>query len=269
MTKKNEAIPLTNYCKIHLKEINEPNFVVRNEFDKIKLDELALSIKKFGLIEPIIVMKVKDKYEIVAGHRRYKACKLNLMNEIDCKIIDTDKGKHEIIKLHENLLREEVNVIDEAKFLNFIMKKNKMKQKELAKMIGQSDAYVSLRLQILEYDKPLIQAIQNDEITFTVAKELQRIDDKNVREEYTNHAIRSGVTSQVAKGWADSYLIFKDKPNNDNNNGNGYDVNVAKQTIMVQCFVTKEMFPIEETGTYRISIKAMKEMDLLWKEQKN
>jgi len=114
----------------------------RQEFHQEALSDLTNSIKTHGLIQPIIVRKIKDKYEIVAGERRFRASKAAGLHEIPCILKDIDTEMSAKIALIENLQREDLNPIEEALAYKKLMKDYNLKQEELANEIGKSRSYV-------------------------------------------------------------------------------------------------------------------------------
>src|SRR5699024_8618130 len=123
--------------KIKVIEIEPNREQPRRSFDEEALDELAASIKTYGVLQPIIVNKKDDYYEIVAGERRWRAAKKAGLSEMPCIIKDdiTDRSNKEIA-LIENLQRVDLNPIDKAKGLKELIDDYGMTQKELADSIG-------------------------------------------------------------------------------------------------------------------------------------
>jgi ParB family chromosome partitioning protein len=149
---------------------------------------------------------VKDKYEIIAGHRRYKALKLLGAVSVKISLLELDKLTADTIKLSENIYREDLTDIEEAESIAHLMKVGKKNDKQIAKEIGKSLSYVQQKIAILKYPENLREALQDQKITFSVARELIRLKDENLRNEYLRHAIKGGVTPAVAKEWVDDIL---------------------------------------------------------------
>ena len=167
--------------KIHkLKVIEiEPNREQpRRTFDEEALDELASSIKTYGVLQPIIVNKKDDYYEIVAGERRWRAAKKAGLTEMPCIIKDdiTDKTNKEIA-LIENLQRVDLNPIDKAKGLKELIDDYGMTQKELADSIGISRSNIANSIRILNLDPRVIQLAQEGKLTEGHCRSLVVIED--------------------------------------------------------------------------------------------
>lgn len=187
---------------IPLSQINEPETPMRTSQGGIEFDELCESIKKVGLIQPITVKRDGKKYEVVAGHRRMSALRNIGAKSAPSIVINVNDMAAEMIKIHENLIREDVDAVEEAQYLSEIMGKFKVNQSKLAGMIGRSEAYVTERLRVLTYPANLKSAMQAGDIPYSAARELIKIKDDRVRDEYISHASKSGITPALAKQWA-------------------------------------------------------------------
>ncbi len=149
----------------------------RKYFDEVKLRELSESIKNNGLLQPIIVSKGRDdKYIIVAGERRYRACKLAGLKEIRAIVLDLQK--QEIIKkaVIENVQRENLNPIEEANGYRNIIDAFGYTHEQLASEVGKSRAYITNLLRILTLPKDVQSAIRDKSITLGHAKVLLGVD---------------------------------------------------------------------------------------------
>jgi len=214
---------------ISLDLIDDPNAPMRSQMDEEKLNELSASIKKHGLIQPITVRSVHDdkscppgtpelhgmkhsalpcyRYEVVAGHRRFKASKragLAVISAIVRELTDADADG---MRMHENLYREDINPVDEARYIQKMVDMHKVAPAELAKMTGKSVAYLQARYDLLEYPDYLLQAVEQENISLTAASWLVRITDDRVRKEYTRFGIIGGITAKRAEAWYQSWTV--------------------------------------------------------------
>lgn len=115
----------------------------RKIFEQDKLDELTESIKKYGIIQPIIVKKDGDLYIIIAGERRWRACKNANIKTIPCIVRDIENRNASEIALIENIQREDLNPIDEANAYEFIMERYDITHEEVSSIVGKSRVYVT------------------------------------------------------------------------------------------------------------------------------
>lgn len=176
-----EKVEDNNIEKIHkIKVIEiEPNREQpRRSFDEEALDELANSIKTYGVLQPILVNKKDDYYEIVAGERRWRAAKKAGLEEMPCIIKDdiTERSNKEIA-LIENLQRVDLNPIDKAKGLKELIDDYGMTQKELADSIGISRSNIANSVRILNLDPRVIELAQEGKLTEGHCRNLVMIED--------------------------------------------------------------------------------------------
>ena len=115
----------------------------RLKFDEDALTELAESIKKYGVIQPIVVKKVEDHYQIIAGERRWRAAKQAGLKDIPVIIKDYDEQQIAEIALIENLQREDLNPIEEAKAYQSLIEKYQLKQEEIAEKVFKSRSVIT------------------------------------------------------------------------------------------------------------------------------
>ncbi len=164
--------------KIKVIEIEPNREQPRRSFDEEALDELAASIKTYGVLQPIIVNKKDDYYEIVAGERRWRAAKKAGLSEMPCIIKDdiTDRSNKEIA-LIENLQRVDLNPIDKAKGLKELIDDYGMTQKELADSIGISRGNIANSIRILNMDPRVIELAQEGKLTEGHCRNLVVIED--------------------------------------------------------------------------------------------
>lgn len=147
-------------------------------FDKEKLSDLANSIKTHGLIQPIVVKRVEGKYEIIAGERRWRASKLAGLKEIPCTLMDVNEEDSAKLALIENVQREDLNPIEEARAYDKLIKNFNLTQEEVAKEVGKSRPYISNTIRLLNLNEDIIEQIALGELTSGHGKVLLGIKDE-------------------------------------------------------------------------------------------
>ena len=179
--------------KIKVIEIEPNRDQPRRNFDEEALDELATSIKTYGVLQPIIVNKKDDYYEIVAGERRWRAAKKAGLSEMPCIIKDdiTDRSNKEIA-LIENLQRVDLNPIDKAKGLKELIDDYGMTQKELADSIGISRGHIANSIRILNMDPRVIELAQEGKLTEGHCRNLVVIEDPDKQYKAALNIIEKG-----------------------------------------------------------------------------
>jgi len=151
--------------KIKIIEIEPNRNQPRKIFDNETLEDLAESIKKYGVIQPIIVNKKDDFYEIVAGERRWRAAKKAGLTEMPCIIRDNDERKNKEIALIENIQREDLNPIDKARGFKQLMEEYGMTQQQLSDTIGVSRSGIANTVRILNLDPRVIKLAEEGKLT--------------------------------------------------------------------------------------------------------
>ncbi|EDP67629.1 Chromosome partitioning protein, DNA-binding exonuclease [Carnobacterium sp. AT7] len=171
--KKNEEELLLTELKspkqvqqIAVQQIVPNRFQPRKVFNEEKLDELARTIHIHGLIQPIILRKYEeDKYEIIAGERRFRAMQLLEWQEVPAIVQEMTDNETASVALIENLQREELTAIEEAEAYQGLMALNELTQEALAQRIGKSQSFIANKLRLLKLAEPIKQALLNREVT--------------------------------------------------------------------------------------------------------
>lgn len=160
---------------LYLDDIIPNRFQPREVFEEQALKELALSIKEHGVIQPIIVRKVGDKYEIIAGERRYKASTMVGLTKIPAIVRNLDDQESSKVALIENLQRKDLTPIEEARTYQKILDITSLTQDELAKTVGKSQSSVANKLRLLTLPEPVQSALLKEKISERHARTLLNI----------------------------------------------------------------------------------------------
>ena len=164
--------------KINISQITPNPSQPRKNFKNEELKELSLSIKNQGLIQPIIVKPTNDnQFQIIAGERRWRACQLNGMHEVDCVIKDIDETSILEAALIENIQREDLNVIEEANAYKGLIDIKGISNENLAKLIGKSPSHISNILRLLELDKKIQEMVIQGDLSMGHARALIGVPD--------------------------------------------------------------------------------------------
>ena len=189
---------------LYLDDIIPNRFQPREVFEERPLKELAVSIKEHGVIQPIIVRKVNDKYEIIAGERRYKASALAGLTKIPAIIRDLDDKETSKVALLENLQRKNLNPIEEAKTYQKILELDQMTQEELAKTMGKSQSAVANKLRLLSLSEEVQDALLKENISERHARSLLNLktvqEQKDMLEKIINNKMTVRQVEEEIKG---------------------------------------------------------------------
>lgn len=153
----------------------------RKEFDEESLNELKNSILEHGIIQPIVVRQIDDKFEIIAGERRFRAATMAKLKNVPVRIMDIDDKQIKEISIIENIQREDLNPFEEASAYDELMKEYDYTQQELGERVGKSRSYVANTVRLLKLDPEIIEYLKNGDITSTQARSLLSIEDRAQR----------------------------------------------------------------------------------------
>ncbi len=197
--------------ELSMDDILPNRFQPREVFDEQALNELALSIREHGVIQPIIVRKIGDKYEIVAGERRFRASQIAGKKTIPALVRNIDDKESAKIALLENLQRKNLTSIEEARTYDTILKLDNMTQEELANNLGKSQSTVANKLRLLNLDESVQDALLKEQISERHARSLLNVPDKNKQKELLNKVIMNRMT---VKQLDDEISLLTENKNN-------------------------------------------------------
>ena len=198
---------------INLDETSEKNKIVelkvvevepnrkqaRKEFNYKKLEELAESIKTFGVLQPIIVAKKDGYYEIIAGERRWRASKLANMKTIPAIIREDEDEENTHISIIENVQRENLNAIEKAQGYKEAMENYNLSVEEFAKKIGKTKSAITDILQILNLSDKVLELARRENLSEAGCKMLLEIEDEDKQYEMALYILEDGLSIEEAK----------------------------------------------------------------------
>ena len=166
----------------------------RKSFNEESLDELAESIKEYGLIQPIIVTKEEGYYAIVAGERRWRACKKAGLKEIPAIVRENDERKNKEIALIENIQREDLNPIDKAIGIKSLMEDYQLTQAEVAQKLGKSRSAITNSIRILNLDSRVLDMVRIGKLSEGHCRALLSIPDGDKQYEMALRLLETGAS---------------------------------------------------------------------------
>ena len=195
---------------IKLSQIRPDSLQPRKIFQDAQIDDLAESIKKYGLLQPILVKKQDDRYIIIAGERRYRACKKLGLEYVEVIIKDDENAM--LISLIENIQRENLTALEEAVAIQNIKDKYKCTHEELSKLLGKTRVYITNKLRILNADEYTKKLLSDNNITEGHARALLGQRDVKKRQELARKILTKGLSvRQVEKSIRDESEKSSDK----------------------------------------------------------
>lgn len=205
---------------IEMKMVRPSQFSIRDKFaDQQEFESLTSSIKEHGLLQPILIRPYQNSFEIVAGHRRFHACKSLRWRHIPCKIRElSDKQAFEI-QITENIQRKSMSALEEAEaFRKYVQDLGWGGVTELSKKIGKSEEYVSHRIQLLKLPQDIKEKIMLNKLSVSQALELTNLSHENIVQ-FTSHIIENDLTirqiREVKTVYSKEKVTMDDKMIND------------------------------------------------------
>lgn len=189
-----EAKTNDQIVEINLSELRANPYQPRKNFDEEALNELALSIKEHGVFQPIIVKKSIKGYEIIAGERRFRASKLAGLETIPAIVKDFSDEEMMQIALLENLQRENLTSIEEAKAYKSIIESMNITQDELAKKVGKSRSHVTNILGLLKLPASVQDMVLYNKLSMGHARVLSKLDDPKIVEDLAQRVITEDLS---------------------------------------------------------------------------
>lgn len=196
--------------EVSLDDIIPNRFQPRLTFDEDSLNELAKSIRTHGIIQPLVLRKVGNKYEIIAGERRFKAAYIAGLTKVPAIVIDLNDNESAEVAIVENLQRRDLSPIEEAKSYKKLLDRGYLTQDQLASRMGKTQATISNKLRLLNLDEKVQDALLNNEISERHARSLLRLDNPNDQVEMLNEIINKKLNVRATEDTISNKL-------NDNN----------------------------------------------------
>jgi len=188
-------------AKISINELREPAQVARAVIDDEGIEELAGSIRRVGIINPLTVEEKDGYYEVVAGHRRLLAARRAGLVAVSCLVRSARDTNATALQLHENLYRQELTPVEEAAWFAELLPLCAHDTDMLAQTVKQKREYVEGRLNLLHGDPEVLAAVAKHEITLGVAQELNKMGEKKDRDYYLMWAKQTGATIGMVRQW--------------------------------------------------------------------
>ena len=181
-------------------DLIEPNpYQPRLEFNDDALMDLAQSIRENGLIQPLTVREVEGRYQIIAGERRFRAMKLNGAVEVPALVMDADEIQMAEMALVENIQRENLSAIEEAKSYVEIMKYAGINQSQLALRVGKSQSSIANKIRLLHLNDEIQSAVSSKEITERHARALLGLDEDHQKKALKKIVKKNLTVAQTEK----------------------------------------------------------------------
>ena len=184
----------------------------RKYFDETELEELAASLKAYGMIQPIVVKKNGDYYEIIAGERRWRAAKIAGLTKVPVVIKKWEEGEAFEAALVENLQREDLNPMEEAESYHRLQEEFGLSQEKIAERVGKSRSAVTNSLRLLQLDPRVRNFVVENKLTGGHARTLLPVTNGDDQFELAEQVIDEGLSVRAVEALVKSYLTQAEKP---------------------------------------------------------
>lgn len=242
---------------IELTKIIPNSYQPRREFSDESIRELASTLDKEGLLQPIVVREQGDKYEIIAGERRYRAAKHLGWDKIPAIVNNMDEAQAASLALIENLQREDLNPIDEAQAYNNLMKLNNLTQTALAQNIGKSQSYVANKMRLLKLSPKVQSYLASGEISPRHGRCLVGLTQKDqgrVLDEILANNLNVSDTEKIVKD-IDGYFEDKKTHEQDKAEKTKRAVNRIPKDLKVQINTIKRAVKLAKESGIKVKVK--------------
>jgi len=190
-------------------DLISPNiYQPRKHFDEEAIDELAQSIKLYGIIQPLSIRRIgNERYELVAGERRLRAAKKLGLKEVPTLIVDITDRDSAAIALLENLQREDLNFIEEAEAYNNLMKEHNYTQERLAEVIGKKQSTIANKIRILRLNEEVRKVLLDNNLTERHARALLKLPTADSQIKILNAIIKKSLNVKNSEELINKFLI--------------------------------------------------------------
>ena len=182
--------------EIALSDIHPNPYQPRQVFDETKLQELANSIQEHGVFTPILVRKSVSGYQIIAGERRFRASKLAKIEKIPAIVLEFDDTQMMEISLIENIQREDLSVIEEAKAYQLMMERLNYTQDQVAQKVGKSRPHISNTLRLLSLPQSVLDLLASQKLSMGQVKPLINHEDQAIVERLAQEIVDKNLSSR-------------------------------------------------------------------------
>ena len=188
--------------QVNVREIDTNSLQPRKQFDETSLNELAASIRTHGIVQPLIVKQKGSRYMIIAGERRFRAARLAGLTEVPVLVTDYDEAQNHEVSLIENIQRENLNPIEEAAAIRFLMKQHDMTQEEVSARLGKSRPAIANSLRLLQLPESVIDLLRSGALSAghgrTLAglndgRQIEQLAKECVEQEYSVRALEEKI----------------------------------------------------------------------------
>ena len=181
----------------------------RKTFSEEGLQELSQSIRRHGVLPPLSVRRCETGYQLIAGERRLRAARLAGLTEVPCIVMRMNDRESGMVALIENLQRQDLDFIEEARGIGLLMERYQLTQEQAAQALGKSQGGIANKLRLLRHSKPVLEAIRQEKLTERHARALLRLPDDTTKLQAISLIGKLGMNTERAERYIESLLQAK------------------------------------------------------------
>lgn len=234
----------------------------RKNFDEEAIEELAQSIKSFGIIQPLSVRKLgNERYELVAGERRLRAAKKIGLKEVPAMVIDIADRDSAAIALLENLQREDLNFLEEAEAYYNLIQDHSYTQEQLSEIIGKKQSTIANKLRLLKLDENIRKRLVDSELTERHGRALLKLPTSDLQNKVLDNVIKNGLNVKKTEELIEKELLVLASKNMPSKTGKKIKgifspriyINTVKQ-VFDKCNINAKYTSSEDKDSFRIIV---------------
>ncbi len=236
---------------IPMEKIDEPGGVVRLEIDPEGVKGLAGTINAVGLLQAIMVRPVKDRFEIIYGHRRFLACRLLGMSEIRATVQELTDIQTATMRATENIEREDISLIEEAAVYKDLVETHKLSLDVIAATMGKSNHLIRRRLDLLRMPECVQIAIHKNQIPYSIGEVLWQLRDPGSIEYFLDLAIENGASRSTVELWVKDELDKQRRAASASKVGGGGFSPIELKPVYVACDLCEQAMELGDEEAVR------------------
>ena len=247
---------------INIADIKPNSKQPRKTFNEDALQELADSIREYGVIQPILVRPALKGYELVAGERRWRAARKAELKKIPAIIREIDDKQNAYFALIENMQREDLNALEEAEGISVLMNEYELTQEEAAKAVGKSRPYVTNALRLLKLPESIRELVINGKLSAGAARAIAGLKTEELQLEAAEKAVKEGWSVRQIENYTGSVKpVSKKKKNSAKSKKKDQAVLDVEESLSQKLGTRVELNGTEKAGKIEISYYSREELD--------
>jgi ParB/RepB/Spo0J family partition protein len=237
---------------VHLSSLSAPQVPLRTAIERGGIEELALSIRQVGLLQPLVVVQTDLGYEVKVGHRRLLACRMAPLDLVPVQVIEGDAEYMATVMLVENVLRQDLTPVEESRAIRSMQEVMGLPVAQIATRMGKSEAWVRGRIELLTWPEVALEALAQGRASVAALRPLMELEDIPERDRLIGCAIESGATAIVTRAWVAGVLGMAAYLPDEMSSRSAAAMPLAEYVVRMPCFCCREESPAIDLRIARI-----------------